>query len=256
MNKFLEILASIPGEVYTSFFMLIITLILCLIIFIKVKHTDPLAKPKGIVHLAEILVTTIDNLVLTNMGKKYLKRGMGGYFTAISIYIFMAFTIGLFGLPTPMTNLIVPLSLGLFTFIFIHYTSIRATKWRYFKRYVEPFAFFLPGNLISMWAPLISLSFRLFGNALAGWTVMHLLYWALGMLSDLIFGGFVPLGPSSIFLTPLVAPMLHLYFDLFGAFIQTLVFISLSMIFISTEDPEEEENYQSVNNKKIIGQVE
>jgi F-type H+-transporting ATPase subunit a len=255
MNKFLEILSTIPGEVYSSMFIVILTFIVCLIIFIKVKHTDPLAKPKGIVHLAEILVQKIDSMVANMMGKKYLKRGMGGYFTAISIYIVLAFVIGLVGLPTPMTNLIVPVSLGLFTFILIHVTSIRATKWRYFKRYVDPFPLFLPVNLISMWSPLISLSFRLFGNALAGWTVMNLVYWATESLSNLIFGPFLPLGPSQIFITPLLAPALHFYFDLFSSVIQTIVFISLSMIFISQEDPDEDEYYESVNNKKISKQV-
>jgi F-type H+-transporting ATPase subunit a len=38
-------------------------------------------------------------------------------------------------------------------------------------------------------------------------------------------------------LAPLVAPWFHLYFDLFSALIQTLVFISLSMLFIAQEGP-------------------
>jgi F-type H+-transporting ATPase subunit a len=40
---------------------------------------------------------------------------------------------------------------------------------------------------------------------------------------------------------PLITPFLHLYFDLFSAVIQTVVFISLSMMFIASEDPDDSE---------------
>jgi F-type H+-transporting ATPase subunit a len=58
----------------------------------------------------------------------------------------------------------------------------------------------------------------------------------LGELSSFIFS-FLPSGLNSIWLAPLVAPWFHLYFDLFSALIQTLVFISLSMLFIAQEGP-------------------
>ena len=245
-----KLLHDLPSEIYGSIIVLIIVLILSLIVFFKVKKTDPLAKPKGIVHLSEILVTKIDGMVESMMGKKFLRRGMGGYFTAIAVYIVLGFTLGLLGLPTPMVNLIVPVSLGTLTIILVHATAVRANKWRYFKRFVEPVFFFLPINIISTFAPLISLSLRLFGNALAGWTIMNLLYWGSGLLANVIYGGFIPTGPSSLLVTPILAPFLHMYFDLFGAFIQTLVFVSLSMIFISQEDDSPDEIPASVNNIK------
>ena len=91
-----------------------------------------------------------------------------------------------------------------------------------------------------MWAPLLSLSLRLFGNALAGFTLMSIIYYALGNLSTLIFGMFIPSGWASIILPPFITPVLHLYFDVFSGVIQTLIFVMLTMIFISQEDPEEE----------------
>jgi F-type H+-transporting ATPase subunit a len=95
---------------------------------------------------------------------------------------------------------------------------------------------FLPINIFTVWTPLISMSFRIFGNILAGIILMTLLYGFLGSLSSAIFS-FLPAGLNQIFLAPLVAPWLHLYFDLFSAFIQTLVFISLSMLLIAQEGP-------------------
>ena len=113
-------------------------------------------------------------------------------------------------------------------------------KWKYFKRYIEPIPILLPINLLSMWAPLLSLSLRLFGNALAGFTLMSIIYYALGNLSTLIFGMFIPSGWASIILPPFITPVLHLYFDVFSGVIQTLIFVMLTMIFIAQEDPEEE----------------
>jgi F-type H+-transporting ATPase subunit a len=136
----------------------------------------------------------------------------------------------------------------LMSFILIHYTAIKTNGWKYFKRFIEPFPIFLPINLVSVWAPLISMSFRIFGNILSGIILMSLVYFSLGNLSTMIFS-FLPEGLNSIFLAPLVAPWLHLYFDLFSAFIQTLVFISLSMLFIAQEGPPVTLN-QEINNAK------
>jgi F-type H+-transporting ATPase subunit a len=80
------------------------------------------------------------------------------------------------------------------------------------------------------------MSFRIFGNILSGFILMSLIYFSLGQLSDWIFS-FLPSGLSSLWLAPLIAPWFHLYFDLFSALIQTLVFISLSMLFIAQEGP-------------------
>ena len=96
----------------------------------------------------------------------------GGFIMGVAVYLFIAFIFGLTGLPSPVTYMAVPLSLGLTTFILIHVTSIRYTKWKYFKRYIDPIPIFLPINLISMWAPLLSLTLRLFGNAIAGWALL------------------------------------------------------------------------------------
>ena len=229
-------LEGMPGEIYASILAVLLIFIVCLVIFIKVRRTDPLAKPKGIVHLAELLVSTIDNMV-----KNYMGPGLsflGSYFTAIAMYLFVGFIFGLFGLPTPITYYMVPFLLGLTTFILIHATAIYYQRWKYFKRYTAPVAFFLPINLVTMWSPLLSLSFRLFGNALAGWVLMAILYNSLEGLSALLFS-FLPAGLNTVFLAPLIASWLHIYFDLIAAFIQTMVFLTLSMIFIGQEVPYE-----------------
>lgn len=222
----------------SSLTIMFIMMVLSIIIFIMSRHYDPLKKPHGLVGLFEIGVQTFDKLVEDLMGKRF--SGFGGYIFAIAMYLFLSFIWGLTGLPSPVTNLAIPLSLGVSTFILIHATAVRFNKFKYFKRYVEPFAIFLPINLLSMWAPLLSLTFRLFGNALAGWTLMSVVYYACETLSQMIFS-FLPAGFNTLFIAPIITPLLHAYFDLFAAVIQTTIFIMLTMMFISNEQPDEEE---------------
>ena len=240
-KNFLDTSAGLSGEVLASLMVMGIIFILAIIVFIQAKVHDPLKKPRGLLFLAEVGTNFFDNLVEDMMGSRF--RGFGGYIMAVAVYLFIAFIFGLTGLPSPVTNLAVPLSLALCTFILIHATSVKYTKIHYFKRYIEPLPFFLPVNLISMWAPLLSMSLRLFGNALSGFCLMTIVYNGLRNLSGTVFSFLETSGPvawNEIFFAPIVAPILHLYFDLFSGLIQTTIFIFLTMINIGLEAPEED----------------
>lgn len=227
---------ELAGGVFTSLVVMLIMIILAIYIGIRAHFHDPLKKPKGMLLIAEMGVTFFEDFVEGLLGKRF--RIFGGYLMAIGVYLFLAFIFGLTGLPSPMTTLSVPLSLGLSTFILIHATAAKYNKIRYFKRYVEPLPFFLPVNLISMWAPLLSLTLRLFGNALSGFVIMNIVYYALQNLSAMVFAAIeAPL--NEVFIAPFIAWILHLYFDLFSGFIQTTVFLSLTTIYVGQETPDE-----------------
>jgi F-type H+-transporting ATPase subunit a len=227
-------LMSLPAETYTSLMVMAILSVFALIIYLKSKKVDPLAKPKGIMLVAEVIVTTVQNLLKQNMGPRF--RYLEPYFLSLMLYIFVGFLFGLTGLASPLSYYLNTFTIVLTAFILIHFTAIKTNGIKYFKRFVEPFVVFLPINIFTVWTPLISMSFRIFGNILAGIILMTLLYGFLGQLSSLIFS-FLPAGLNTAFLAPIVAPWLHLYFDVFSAFIQTLVFISLSMLLIAQEGP-------------------
>jgi F-type H+-transporting ATPase subunit a len=229
-----EFLMSLPAETYTSIMVIALIGIFSTIIYVKSKSVDPLAKPKGIMLIAEWLVSMVQTMLQRNMGKRFAH--LESYFLALMIYIFVSFLFGLTGLPSPISYYLNTFTIVLSAFVLIHFTAIKTNGWKYFKRFVEPFVVFLPINIFTVWTPLISMSFRIFGNILAGIILMTLLYGFMGYLSSAIFS-FLPAGLNSLFLAPLVAPWLHLYFDLFSAFIQTLVFISLSMLLIAQEGP-------------------
>ena len=227
---------DIPGEVISSLICMLIIVILSIIIAIKAHFADPLKKPKGILHLAEIGVNYFDGFVKDITGAAM--PNFGGFIMGVACYLFLAFIFGLTGLPSPVTYMAVPLSLGLTTFLLIHLISARYTKWGYFKRYIDPIPVFLPVNLLSMWAPLLSLTLRLFGNAIAGWALLTIVEVSLRDLSASLFS-FIQSDWNQVFLAPIPLAVLHAYFDLFSGLIQTVVFISLTAIFIGQEIPED-----------------
>lgn len=240
---------TLSGEVIVAIALCFILCVLAVVIGILAKKADPLKKPKGLLLLAEWAVEKLDSFTADIMGVGF--ENFGGILMGIIPFLFLSFTIGVTGLPTPMNNLAVPLSLGLVTFLLIHYTSIRFTKWKYFQRYVDPFPFFLPVNLLSMWAPLLSMTFRLFGNAVVGWILLGIINGGLETLSGLIFS-FIPSGVNQVFLVPIVTPVLHAYFDMFSGFIQTTVFVFLTVLFVAQERPDDIEAEVNMASRKEV----
>jgi F-type H+-transporting ATPase subunit a len=74
------------------------------------------------------------------------------------------------------------------------------------------------------------LSLRLFGNIMSGSIIMTLVYALAAYVS-----GFIPLLGRINIVGIFLAPMLHVYFDLFAGLIQTFIFITLTTIFIGNE---------------------
>ena len=224
------------GETIIFLAICLVLIVLFIIVGIKAKRADPLKRPKGLLLIAEMCVEKLDNFVNETMGPGF--DNFGGILLGLIPTLFLSFIIGITGLPTPMTNLAVPFTFALVTFSLIHYTSIRYTKIKYFKRFVDPLPIFLPMNLLSMWAPLLSMTLRMFGNAVVGWVLLGLLNSGLESLSASLFS-FMNSGANQIFFVPIATPLLHAYFDLFSGFVQTMVFTFLTCLFIAQERPED-----------------
>ena len=248
LMDFSRFLSTDLDDILSGPFLSTIILIILLIIFVIVIKIlsikalkNPLETPKGLFGLFIMFVNFIENLVVDIMGER--NRGFSKIIVPISMYLFFAFLFGLTGLPSPVTNIAFPLILAFLTFGMIHGTAMKYNKLNYFHRFVEPIAVFLPINILTMWAPLLSLSLRLFGNATAGYCLMSVFYYGLASLGSMITGttGAVgaPWGPASFLFPAPITAVLHIYFDLFSAFIQTTVFIMLTMIFVYQEQPED-----------------
>ena len=90
-------------------------------------------------------------------------------------------------------------------------------------------------NLISEVAIPVSLSYRHFGNIAAGVIITQLIYTGLTAASALIpvIGKYIPI------LQVGVPAILSVYFDLFSAFMQAFILISLTMAYVSSAKEQE-----------------
>lgn len=206
-------------------FSLIIMTALC-ILFIyagnKVKKANPLERPKGIVLVAETGVNMIYNYMKSIMPYQF-EKNYYPYFAMIFVYLVCANLSGLLGFDSPTSNYSITLAITLITFGLIQWNALKKKGgFTYVKDIVWP-----PTNIPGVFSPLISLSMRLFGNILSGTILMGLIYTFTGWVSNHL----IPFN----FLGPIVAPILHCYFDVFCGCIQTLVFVTLSSILIAVE---------------------
>lgn len=215
---------------------LFITVLICAFFFLMgnaIKKSDPYAKPKGLAFLGLWLVDVIDNYVLASMDEDSVEK-MGPYIGSIAAYILLSNYAGLFGMNNPTGSWSVTLVLALISWIMIERQNLITNGIKgYIKQFFEPvFIFFLP-NFIGKFSPLISMSFRLFGNILSGTIIMTIVYWGCMLASNAILG---LIGISNVnFVGIAVAPILHCYFDIFSGFIQMFIFITLTMCLIQKE---------------------
>ena len=189
---------------------------------LKFKKADPLQKPKGILLVVETLVDMVGKYMHSIMPSQF-EKNYYPYFAMMFVYLVFSNVSGLLGFEAPTSNYSITLSITLITFTLIQFNAIRTKGGlTYLKDLVWP-----PTNILGTIAPLISLSMRLFGNILSGSILMSLVYAFTGYLSSFVM--------SFNFLGPVIAPILHVYFDVFAGCIQTLVFITLSSILIALE---------------------
>lgn len=251
----------LDAPLFSSLLVMLVLLILGVVIGIKahkaVKKGQYKEAPRGLLFWADAYYDYVTNFTVGNMGKSSM--AWSGYFWVLFAYLFLSFNASLFGIPSVIDWLPAPLCLAVIMFTLIQVTAIKYQHWHYFHRYIEPIAAFLPVNLITMWSPIISTTMRMFGNCLAGTIIITLVQWALSNASAAIFSAMnvsltipgiadnwqawwntFPYWTGTI-LSPIPMGVLNLYFSLFSGFVQTLVFCSLTSLWIAQEKPTDEE---------------
>ena len=257
-KKILEYFANTAKpELIASLIVMFIIAIIAIILGSAVKKADPTKPTKGLAFFGIVLVEKCENQIKDILGTAYLK--FTPYLVFLFTYIPVAFVIGLFGLPSPMTYFTIPLCLALISWLGIQLSAIRYQKLDYLKGFCSPLPawlpVFVPINMLGKIGPLLSLSIRMFGNALAGYILMWLVYWGTGMLSDAIFVPLLNIECMNIF-GSIIAGVLHCYFDAFGAFIQMTIFTTLTMLLIATEIPAPVDIDMDKYNKKLQQKAE
>ena len=220
---------------------LFITVVLVTIFYVvgqRLRQLKPNDTPKGFILVVVTFVKTINDFINANMGEKHGKV-MSAYIGSVFIYIIVSNYSGLFGLTAPTSNFSVTLTLALISWLLIQATKIKENGFGgYIKGFFEPIFPFVIPNVFGAIAPLISMSLRLFGNVISGTLIMSLVYSLTAWLSS-----FVPIIGRVNIVSWVITPWLHLYFDLFSGFLQALLFMSLTSIFIAIEFNEQEEHH-------------
>ena len=186
----------------------------------KIRMADPIKEPEGAVLVFENLGNIIKGVIGGNLNERtwrYLP-----FYGTIMICMAISCLMGLIGLQPPTSNLTLNLTLALIMVILIHGTDIRlhGIKGK-LKSLAEPIPLLFPLNVIGDLALPVSLTLRLFGNLLGGTIIIALLY---NMIKAIMPYGILAFA---------VTPFLHLYFDVFTAFMQTYIFFMLTSFFLS-----------------------
>ncbi len=185
-----------------------------------IKKADVSKAPSGFVNVLELLVETLDNMLVNTMGAKHGLK-FSNYIGSLFTLLLVCNLSGLLGLRPPTADFGVTFPLALISWFMIQYNGIKYQRWGKAKSLFEPIFLFFPINVISELSTPVSMSLRLFGNMFSGTIMMSLIYGLLGKIAII--------WPSA----------LHAYLDVFAGALQAYVFIMLTMVFVSNQIGEE-----------------
>ena len=181
--------------------------------------------PRGMQAIAELIVETVYNFVRSNMGPHCM--GYAPYIGTLFLYILTCNAIGLIGQRAPTADMNFAFAMGIVVFFIIQGSSLKSRGvLGYIKHFGEPFVFMAPIKIIEEITFPISLSFRLFGNILAGVIIVELFMHLMESVSHMIH---LPLP----FLQIGIPLPVNLFFDVFEPILQAFVFSMLTMGFIA-----------------------
>jgi F-type H+-transporting ATPase subunit a len=208
--SFLQLLfPGIPTYITYTWFVMAL---LALFSFLATRRLQ--LTPGAIQNTMEVFVGAIQKLLLDTMGA----QGMRFFplIATLGFFILVSNLIGLIpGLESPTSNLNTTVAMALVVFFLTHVVGVRIQGLKYFKQFLGPIwwltPLMLPIEIVSHISRPVSLSMRLFGNIEGGHIVLFVLF----------------------ILVPLLVPLPILVLKLLISFIQTLVFMLLSMMYIA-----------------------
>ncbi|MGL5732586.1 MAG: F0F1 ATP synthase subunit A [Metamycoplasmataceae bacterium] len=209
-------------QLITLIYVVIVISVLSIIVYFKVRNIQPDEAPKGIALIAEQYVGVFQSEFSSTTDGK-LDRVTPYIFTLIT-FLMVGNTSAFLALEPVVTSYSVPLILSIVAWLGIYVFGIIHQRLSFFKKFLNPVEW------IGQFSPLISISFRIYGNILGGSIMMFLIYYVCSVL-----WGLIPVVGEINLLGMVVAPWFHMYFDIFGALIQSYIFALLTCIYWSTE---------------------
>ncbi len=188
--------------------------VLSTVIFVPMSRRFSIDEPGRAQQMLEIGVESINAML-----DGFIGPGARKYFPVLGGFAFFILSSNLItnvpGFQPPTGDLNTTVALAVMSFLFYNYLGIRAQGLGYAKQFIgDPwwmFPLMIPIEVISHLSRPLSLSIRLFGNIFAEHTLAG------------VFFMLVPFGLPLVF-----APL-----GVFVAFMQTFVFVMLSMVYIA-----------------------
>ncbi len=233
---------ALQPQIITIALVFVILLVIFLTYYFKLREIKPNEAPKGIVLGIQIYIAYIRGLVVDILGPEF--ECVTPYFIFLFAYILLSNIIGIIGFENPTSSLTVTLSMGFVMFVGMFVIGFKYQKLNYLKKFCFCISIknkkipvmINPSEVISQLTPLISISFRLWGNIFAGATIGTLWYFLTGLICAQI-----PVIGAFNILAGLTVPAINLYFDLLCGVIQALVFTLLTMVYWTLQKGEEEQ---------------
>ncbi len=200
----------ITQTIVNTWIIMAFLIVLCLLVRVTMRKWQEI--PQGAQNFVELVVEAFDGMVKSSAGEKF--TALGYWFFMAFAFILVANLSGIIGLRPPTADWATTFAFALATLIIIQIVGFKYRKGQYLKSFFQPIFLFFPLNVIGELSRPVALSFRLFGNVLAGMILTSLVYTA----------------PN--YLRIILPTVLHVYFDVFSGIIQTYIFCVLSLTFI------------------------
>ncbi len=216
---------QIPGfEAYPHVtYTWVIMIVLAVVSFVATRTLHLV--PTGLQNFFEVVVEGIVNFmrdVIGPEGPNYIYL-----IGTLALFILVGNLAGMIpGFTSPTNNLNTNLAMAASVFVIYHYIGLKKHGLAYLKHFTGPIIWLapimVPIELIGHFARVMSLSIRLFGNIM-GHDIILIILALIGGLSAVLFWVPVPM----------------MFMGIFVRFIQTFVFVLLSMIYIALALEEE-----------------
>ncbi len=197
------------NNVLNTWLVMIILIVAALMVKSKLQIV-----PRGAQNFWEVIVSTLQDVVIQIMGEQ--GRPYFPLIATLALFILSCNLIGILPwMQSATNNLNTTLALALVAFTVTHLVGIKHHGTHYIKHFLGPVPWLiplmLPIELIGHFSRILSLSFRLFGNIMGEDLAIIIL----------------------TLLVPYLVPLPMMVLQVFTSFIQTLVFIMLTMMYIT-----------------------
>ncbi|WP_369085927.1 F0F1 ATP synthase subunit A [Metamycoplasma spumans] len=210
------------NHIFSLIMLAILTLIVSVLIYIAVKRQKVNKAPNVAIIMVESSIMVADNFSSETHENKFDKANP--YFITIFIFFMFGNVISLLGLAPIGSSLAIIFAATAVTWFGTIIIGLIYNKWKYLLKLLNPL------ELASNFSPLISLTFRMYGNIIGGVVLITLFglfldnIWAktIGTTIDSTAAQINPIGV-------LFLPALNMYFDIFDDAIQAFVFMILTI---------------------------